>query len=151
MDSTGDRYWNRQAKSRETFVGEWYRTGDMYSVDGDGFYHHQGRDDDMLKVSGQWVYPTEIEDVVLQVDGIAEAAVVGAANNDGLVRIHLFVVADDPQGDPEALAAAITDLAAARLAIYKVPRNIHWIDAIPRTTTGKARRFLLRQQAEADR
>jgi benzoate-CoA ligase len=146
MHSVGDRYWNHQAKSRATFVGDWYRTGDLYSVDGDGYWHHQGRDDDMLKISGQWVYPTEIEDVVIAVDGVAETAVVGAANADGLVRLHLFVVAEESVADRAALAETIKAQAAARLAIYKVPRNIHFIDAIPRTATGKARRFLLREQ-----
>ncbi len=149
MSSVGDRYWNHQAKSRATFVGEWYRTGDMYSVDADGFWHHQGRDDDMLKISGQWVYPTEIEDVVIAVDGVAETALVGAANADGLVRLHLFVVAADGF-DRDALTETITAHAKERLAIYKVPRNIHFIDAIPRTATGKARRFLLRQQVEVE-
>ena len=150
MSSVGDRYWNHQAKSRETFVGEWYRTGDMYCVDADGFWHHQGRDDDMLKISGQWVYPTEIEDVVIAVDGVAETALVGAANADGLVRLHLFVVADDGVADHDALAETIKHHATTQLAIYKVPRNIHFIDAIPRTATGKARRFLLRQRVEAE-
>ncbi len=149
MSSVGDRYWNHQTKSRATFVGEWYRTGDMYSVDADGYWHHQGRDDDMLKISGQWVYPTEIEDVVIAVDGVAETALVGAANADGLVRLHLFVVARDG-ADRDALAETIKARAAERLAIYKVPRNIHFIDAIPRTATGKARRFLLRQQVEVE-
>ncbi len=149
MSSVGDRYWNHQAKSRATFVGEWYRTGDMYAVDADGFWHHQGRDDDMLKISGQWVYPTEIEDVVIAVAGVTETALVGAANVDGLVRLHLFVVADESVDDRDALAETITAHAKERLAIYKVPRNIHFIDAIPRTATGKARRFLLRRQVEA--
>ncbi|NCF11063.1 MAG: benzoate-CoA ligase family protein [Gammaproteobacteria bacterium] len=148
MPSVGDRYWNHQAKSRATFVGEWYRTGDIYSVDADGFWHHQGRDDDMLKISGQWVYPTEIEDVAIAVDGVAETALVGATNADGLVRLHLFVVAHDGV-DQDALAETIKSTATERLAIYKVPRNIHFIDAIPRTATGKARRFLLRRQVEA--
>jgi benzoate-CoA ligase len=100
----------------------------------------------MLKISGQWVYPTEIEDVVIAVDGVAETAVVGATNADGLVRLHLFVVAEESVTDRVALAETIKAHAAARLAIYKVPRNIHFIDAIPRTATGKARRFLLRDQ-----
>jgi len=147
MPSVGDRYWNHQAKSRATFVGEWYRTGDIYSVDAEGFWHHQGRDDDMLKISGQWVYPTEIEDVAIAVDGVAETALVGATNADGLVRLHLFVVARDGV-DRDALAETIKTKATERLAIYKVPRNIHFIDAIPRTATGKARRFLLRRQVE---
>jgi benzoate-CoA ligase len=121
----------------------------MYSVDADGFWHHQGRDDDMLKISGQWVYPTEVEDVVIAVGGVAETALVGAVNADGLVRLHLFVVAENGI-DRDALAETIKTQAAERLAIYKVPRNIHFIDAIPRTATGKARRFLLRQQVEAD-
>jgi len=146
MSSVGDRYWNHQAKSQATFVGEWYRTGDIYSIDADGYWHHQGRDDDMLKISGQWVYPTEIEDVVIDVEGVVETALVGAPNTDGLVRLHLFVVADDAVDDRDALMGTIKAQVTERLAIYKVPRNIHFIDAIPRTATGKARRFLLREQ-----
>ncbi len=144
MDSVADRYWNQQARSNASFVGTWFRTGDIYSCDADGFYFHEGRADDMLKISGQWVSPAEIEEQVLRLPQVADAAVVGAPNTDGLIRLALFVVPNGPSANREALGAAIQCALASALSIYKCPREIRLVDEIPRTATGKVQRFKLR-------
>ena len=144
MPSIADRYWNQQERSQAAFIGRWFRTGDMYRVDSDGFWHHAGRADDMLKISGQWVSPAEIEEQALKMAGIADAALVGAENADGLTRLALFAVAS-PGGGPDI--ASIGEALRQSLSIYKCPRDIYFVDEIPRTATGKVQRFLLRQRA----
>lgn len=145
MSGRCDRYWNQQALSRRVFQGEWFCTGDLVSRDGDGFFTHHGRADDLLRVSGQWVSPAEIEDVALAVPGIADAAVVGVPDADGLMRLVLFIVraADAPDG----IAAGLGQEFMARLAIFKCPKDIRIADALPRTATGKIQRFRLRDLA----
>ncbi len=144
IDSLFDRYWRQQARTRACFRDGWYCTGDMFSFDADGYWHHHGRADDMLKVSGQWVSPAEIEECVLGVGRIVEAAVVGAPDADGLVRTALFVVAADGT-DEQVLEADIRARMEARLAVYKRPRRVRFVDAIPRTATGKIQRYRLRE------
>ena len=144
MDSLADRYWNQQARSHAAFVGPWFRTGDIYVRDADGFYFHEGRADDMLKISGQWVSPAEVEEHVLKLTEVADAAVVGASNQDGLTRLALFIVPSDPAANREVMASTIQAALASALAIYKCPREIHLVDDIPRTATGKVQRFKLR-------
>ncbi|MCP5366547.1 MAG: benzoate-CoA ligase family protein [Hyphomicrobiales bacterium] len=138
-------YWGQDEKSRAVFRDGWYCTGDMFLRDAAGCYAHQGRGDDMLKISGQWVSPAEIEERVLTVPGVSEAVVVGARNADGLVRLALFVVAPDCR-DPAALERQIMDTCKAGLSIYKCPRRIFVVDDLPRTPTGKVQRFALRDQ-----
>ncbi len=146
-DSIADRYWNQCDRSKAAFVGPWFRTGDVYVTDPQGYYFQEGRSDDMLKISGQWVSPAEIEDEVLTLPQVADCAVVGAANADGLTRLALFVIPNDPQAERTALSAGIQEELKRRLSIYKCPREIHLIDEIPRTATGKVQRFKLREQA----
>lgn len=102
----------------------------------------------MLKVSGQWVSPAEIEECVLTVPRVAEAAVVGSENEDGLTRATLFVVAGNGV-DTGILADSIRETLTSRLSVYKCPRNIHFLDAIPRTSTGKVQRYKLRRMLTA--
>ncbi|MFN0301159.1 MAG: benzoate-CoA ligase family protein [Burkholderiales bacterium] len=149
MDSIADRYWNQQARSNDAFVGSWFRTGDVYRRDALGFYFHEGRADDMLKISGQWVSPTEIEEHVLTLTQVADAAVVGAANADGLVRLALFIVPNNRADDPAALVTTIQDALSSTLSIYKCPREVHLIDEVPRTATGKVQRFKLRARLDS--
>ncbi len=144
MDSVADRYWNQQARSNAAFVGSWFRTGDIYSRDADGFYFHEGRADDMLKISGQWVSPAEIEEHVLRLPEVADAAVVGAPNTDGLIRLVLFVVPNGRAADREGLGTAIQGALSSALSLYKCPRELRLVDEIPRTATGKVQRFKLR-------
>lgn len=144
------RYWHQPDRSAATFRDGWYGTGDIFVRDEDGYYHHQGRGDDMLKVSGQWVSPAEIEEHVLRHRGVIDAAVVGAPDRDGLVRLALFAVPADSHADQAALGEEVRLALAATLSIYKCPRRIIFVDQMPRTATGKIQRFLLRQMA-ADR
>lgn len=145
IDSLAARYWQQPERTEAAFHDGWYCTGDIFVLDEDGVYHHQGRGDDMLKVSGQWVSPAEIEEQVLRHPGISDAAVVGVPNADGLVRLTLFAVPNDPHADTEALTEDVRQSLMGALSIYKCPRRIVLIDQMPRTATGKIQRFLLRQ------
>lgn len=147
--SRADRYWNAQAKSQEAFQGAWFRTGDMYVVDSDGYWHHQGRADDMLKISGQWVSPGEIEDAALAHAGVKDACAVGLPDADGLPRVALFVVPPQSGADETALAENIRTALKAHLSPYKIPKWIKPVPEIPRTATGKAQRYVLRQKYES--
>jgi len=146
-DCLADGYWGQPEKTVAAFHDGWYCTGDMFTRDDDGWYYHQGRADDMLKVSGQWVAPAEIEDIVMADDRVGDAAVVSVSDRDGLACLAMFIVA--PETDAERLE---TDLRAAlleRLAVYKCPRRVYMVDDMPRTSTGKVRRFVLREMAAA--
>lgn len=119
----------------------------MLSRDEGGRYHYQGRDDDMLKISGQWVSPAEIEEHVIQNPQITEAAVVGVENADGLTRLALCAVLRDNGIDTDRLEDAVCDHLKSSLAIYKCPRRFVYLDEFPKTATGKLQRFKLRQIA----
>ncbi|HJV08985.1 MAG TPA: AMP-binding protein, partial [Acidimicrobiales bacterium] len=123
-------------------AGEWLCTGDRAVVDGDGFLHLQGRVDDVEQVGGISVSPLEIEAVLCRHPAVTEVAVAGVVDAEGASRLEAFVVAGGPPGDLEAELIA---LARAELAPFKVPRAVHLVDALPRTPTGKLRRFVLRQ------
>ena len=138
-------YWRRPDVSEAAIQDGWFRTGDVFSVDAEGWWTHHGRFDDLLKVSGQWVSPAEIEECAVAVPGVAEAAVVGVANADGLVRLALFLVAERSPG-PE-LERAVQQKMLDTLAVYKCPRRIVFVESIPRTATGKVQRYLLRRMA----
>jgi acyl-coenzyme A synthetase/AMP-(fatty) acid ligase len=140
-------YWNRLDTGRQTFVGEWLRTGDMFTRDADGFYHHAGRADDRFKVAGMWVAPADVEAALLAHADVADAGVVGATLDGGLVKAVAFVVpraGSSGTGLAEALAAHLE----ARLPAHQRPRRIHVVDALPRTATGKLQRYLLRERAQ---
>jgi len=144
MDSVAGGYWNLEERTEAVFKDGWYCTNDMFTVDEDGMYEHQGRADDMLKISGQWVSPTEIEEQVMLNPKVSEAAVVGIPNEDGLVRLALFLVAPDVTDDKDAFEKGLQDALIEKLSIYKCPRQIHYVDAMPLTATGKLQRFALR-------
>jgi benzoate-CoA ligase family protein len=145
--SASPGYWNRLDLSRRAFVGEWFRTGDVMTRDADGFYHHAGRDDELFKVAGQWVAPGEVEAVLLAHPGVAEAGVVGAAAERGLLKPVAFVVARG-EGEPEALAEALAAHVDERLPSHQRPRRIRVVPELPRTVTGKLQRYVLREWAE---
>ena len=140
-------YWQMPEKTKAVFKDGWFRTGDVFTVDREGWWSHQGRADDLVKVSGQWVSPAEIEECAASVDGILEALVVGSENEDGLVRLCMFLVARS--FDTEEVKRQVQEKLLASLAKYKCPRRVVFIDAIPRTATGKARRFRLRDWLSA--
>lgn len=143
MGSLCRGYWQQPDKTRTAFRDGWYRTGDVFTVDRDGWWHHQGRSDDLLKISGQWVNPAEIEECARAVAGVIDAVVVGAPNEDGLIRLTLFLVAAD--GDQYAVQKKVQEKLLATLSRHKCPRGIIFVDSIPHTATGKAQRFRLRE------
>ena len=142
-------YWTNREKTRATFQGEWTKTGDKYVRRDDGYFVYAGRGDDMLKVSGLYVSPFEVEAALVQHPAVLEAAVIGKTDADGLTKSKAFVVlkpghANDP-GLDEALKAFVKD----KLAPYKYPRYIEFIQELPKTATGKIQRFRLREREQA--
>jgi benzoate-CoA ligase family protein len=139
-------YWNQREKSLATFHGPWTRTGDRYVRDADGYYTYAGRADDMLKVGGIWVSPFEVESALGAHDAVLEAAVVGHADEEGLVKPRAFVVLKAKAGprEAEALADELKAFVKGRLAPYKYPRWIVFVDELPKTATGKIQRYKLR-------
>lgn len=140
-DSLASGYWCRTDVNRSTFLGEWMRTGDMYSRSADGFYTYLGRADDMLRVGGEWVSPAEVEAVLIQHPAVLEAAVVGRRDDTGVLRPIAFVTAKD--GIAPA-SAELEALCRAQLAGFKRPRDYVYVDSLPKTATGKIQRFKLR-------
>jgi benzoate-CoA ligase len=134
-------YWANQAKSRETFLGTWTRSGDKYLRNADGSYTYGGRSDDMLKVSGIYVSPFEVEATLVQHPAVLEAAVIGKTDADGLVKTKAFVVLKPGARLDEAELKAFVK---ERLAAYKYPRFIEFVAELPKTATGKIQRFRLR-------
>ena len=145
--SASPGYWNRLDLSRRAFVGEWFRTGDVMTRDADGFYQHVGRDDELFKVAGMWVAPSEVEAALLSHPHVAEAGVVGVPAEAGLVKPVAFVVGRGGD-EPEALAEALEAHLAATLPSHQRPRRIAVVDELPRTVTGKLQRHVLREWAE---
>jgi benzoate-CoA ligase len=139
-------YWNNREKTRRTFAGEWTRTGDKFRLDADGNYVHCGRADDMLKVGGIWVSPTEVESALIAHDDVLEAAVVGVADEQQLIKPKAYVVTKPGVRGDDALADALKQHVKSRLAPYKYPRWIVFVDELPKTATGKIRRHVLRER-----
>ena len=137
-------YWNRRAQTKDTFRGPWTRTGDNFEMDADGLLTYRGRNDDMLKVGGIYVSPFEVEGALVRHEAVLEAAVVGAADGDGLVKPKAFVaLRAGVEATPE-LAGELKAFVRADLAAYKYPRWIEFVDELPKTATGKIQRFKLR-------
>lgn len=144
-DSTCAAYWNRHEMTKRTIVGEWIRTGDQYRVDEDGYFWYAGRSDDMLKVSGIWVSPVEVESAIVEHSAVLECAVVAYEDDDGLIKPRAFVVLKDGAAAGDELAFTIQRFVKERIAPYKYPRWIDFVDELPKTATGKIQRFKLRQ------
>jgi len=143
--STAAFYWRRRAATKHTFRGEWVFTGDRYSVDADGYYTNHGRSDDLLRVSGHWVSPLEVESVLLRHAAVRECAVVARADGDGLIKPCAYVVCADGAAAAPALAEELKAFVKDALAPYKYPRWIEFIPELPKTSTGKIQRYRLRQ------
>jgi benzoate-CoA ligase len=145
-DSTSPGYWNRHECTKATMLGEWLRTGDMFYQDADGYFFFCGRTDDMLKVGGMWVSPVEVEGALLEHPAVLEVAVVGRGDADGLTKPHAFCVLHDGVAGTDALAAELREGVRRRLAGYKSPRWVDFVRGLPKTATGKIRRFALRSR-----
>lgn len=137
-------YWNNRPRSRQTFQGEWVRSGDKYRQREDGCYVYQGRMDDMLKVSGQYVSPVEVESALIEHEDVLEAAVVPKEDAERLVKPCAFVVL---KSGKTVTAQALQQHVKQRLAAHKYPRWIYFVNELPKTATGKVQRFKLREQA----
>lgn len=138
-------YNNLPRETGEQFRDGWFCSRDVFVRDGEGFYVHQGRSDELVKVAGQWVWPAEIEEAALAAPAVSEAACVPVVDGDGLQRLALFVTARD-RSDVEGAATA----ACERLPRHKRPKWIRAVDALPRTATGKVQRFKLREILERE-
>ena len=137
-------YWNDPEKTARTMVGDWVETGDTYFRDREGYYHYCGRNDDMLKVGGIWCSPIEIEARLVDHPGVLEAAVVGRPDGDGLVKPEAWVVLRQGVRPSPALAEELAVHCKGHLAPYKYPRQVHFVEELPRTATGKVQRYRLR-------
>jgi benzoate-CoA ligase family protein len=145
--STAVEYWNNPEKTTQTMLGEWLDTGDTYFRDEDGYYHHCGRSDDMIKVGGMWCSPVEIESQLVSHPGVLEAAVAGIPDSAGLVKPEAWVVLRSGVAPSETLAADLMAHCRTHLAPYKFPRKVHFCSGLPRTATGKIQRYVLRSRA----
>jgi benzoate-CoA ligase len=143
-DSTMAYYWNKHDKTRETLFGPWIQTGDKYWQDEDGSFWFAGRADDMLKVGGIWVSPVEVEATLIKHPAVLEAAVVGKADDDRLIKPKAFVVLKEPARACPALAEELKGFVKDRIAPYKYPRWVEFVGELPKTATGKIQRFKLR-------
>ena len=141
-------YWNNREQSRSTFLGEWTRSGDKYVEDENGYFIYCGRRDDMLKVSGMYVSPFEVEGVLQSHPDVLEAAVVGWPDTDRLIKPKAFVVLKAPENACDSVAQRLQDECRQKLAVYKYPRWIEFRTELPKTATGKIQRFKLRAEAE---
>jgi len=137
-------YWNNRSRSRSTFLGDWTRSGDKYSVTEDGYYIYAGRNDDMLKVSGIYVSPIEVESVLITHEAVLEAAVVGQQDVDKLIKPKAYVVLKPGVRSSPELSDVLKAHVKAHLAPYKYPRWFEFVAELPKTATGKIQRFKLR-------
>jgi len=144
-DSCCAYYWNQHEKSKATFRGEWTVTGDKYHVDADGYFTYEGRSDDMLKVSGQWVSPAEVEAALMGHASVLEAAVVGAKDKDELVKPKAYVVLKDGAAPGEGLADELKAFVKGSITPYKYPRWVVFTKELPKNAAGKIQRYKLRE------
>jgi len=140
-------YWNNREQSRATFLGEWTRSGDKYVEDENGYFIYCGRHDDMLKVSGMYVSPFEVEAVLQSHPEVLEAAVVGWPDVDALIKPKAFVVLKAPDRAGDELVRTLQDYCRQKLAPFKYPRWLEFRSELPKTATGKIQRFKLRAEA----
>lgn len=142
-DSAALCYWNAHEKSKETFAGDWCTTGDQFHVDENGYYWYHGRTDDMLKVSGVFVAPAEIENCLLQHEAVLECAVVGH-EFEGLIKPKAFIVLREGYSSSEQMGEEIKHFVKSNIAVYKYPRWIEFVDSIPKNDRGKTDRRKLK-------
>lgn len=143
-DSAALCYWNAHEKSKETFAGDWCTSGDQFHVDADGYYWYHGRTDDMLKVGGIFVAPSEIENCLLQHPAVVECAVIGHESTEGLVKPKAFVVLREGFAAADNTANDLKEFVKSQLAVYKYPRWIEFVASLPKNDRGKIDRKSLK-------
>ena len=145
-DSALAFYWAQHEKTKRSLFGDWFFSGDRYREDADGYLWYEGRSDDMIKISGLWVSPMEIEAALIEHQAVAESAVVGFEDEDGLNRIRAFVVVKEVEASA-GLATELQEHSKARLQRFQYPHEIVFVDELPKTITGKIQRYKLRERA----
>jgi benzoate-CoA ligase len=144
-DSTCVGYWNQHEKTKETFEGHWFRTGDKYYQDQEGYFWYAGRANDLFKVNGRWLSPAEVESALIAHPAIREAAVVARDDESGLTKSAAYVVVNAEFAASDQLTRDLQDWVAERIGAYKRPRWIEFLPELPKTATGKLQRFKLRE------
>ncbi len=148
-DSAFSYYWNKHEKTKLTVKGEWVVTGDRYHQDADGYFVYEGRSDDMLKVSGLWVSPAEVEAALMEHPAVLECGVVGAKDKDELVKPKAFVILKQGTQPSDALAEDMKTFVKGKIAPFKYPRWVEFVTELPKTATGKIQRYKLRDLSPA--
>jgi benzoate-CoA ligase family protein len=149
-ESLAPHYWNRPELTADRMRDGWFHSGDKYSVDEDGYFWYAGRADDMLRVSGQWVSPAEVEGALAEHAAVLEAAVVPHQEEDGLSTVKAFVVLKNGQSGTPGLAQEIQSFVKQRITPYKYPRRIEFLSELPKSAAGKLLRYKLREDRTVD-
>ncbi|MCD4720870.1 MAG: benzoate-CoA ligase family protein [Desulfobacula sp.] len=147
-DSTAAYYWNKHDKTKEAMMGEWFNTDDKFFVDEEGFYYYVGRSNDMLKVGGIWVSPIEVEACLIGHPSVLECAVVPGRDEENLVKPCAYIVLNKDFSPSDELEKEIKTYVKKELAHYKYPRWIYFVEDLPKTPTGKIKRFELKDLEE---
>ncbi len=147
--SIASAYWNQRDETKRNMLGEWFVTGDRYRVDEQGYYYFQGRSDDMLRVGGKWLAPGEVESAIEQHTAVAQSAVVGFRDQDDLIKPYAFVKLNTGVSPSESLKEEIQQFVRDRIAVYKFPRWIEFVDDLPKTAGGRVQRFVLQERLTA--
>ena len=148
-DSALALYWAQHEKTKRSLLGDWFSTGDRYRIDEDGFYWYEGRSDDMVKVSGLWISPIEIESVLMEHAAVAESAVVGISIG-GFTKIKAFVITKGEAAAGDALVMELQEHCKSRLQRFQYPHMIEFVPELPKTVTGKIQRYKLRELARQE-
>ena len=143
-DANAAYYWNKHEQTNRTMQGEWLKTGDTYYCDDEGYYWYCGRSDDMFKVGGLWVSPIEIENTLMEHSAVLEVGVIGATDADGLLKPKAYVLLKSEFKACDELRTELQTYVKNKLAPYKYPRWVEFVDDLPKTVTGKIQRFRLR-------
>jgi benzoate-CoA ligase len=138
-------YWNQHEKTKQTFVGQWFRTGDKYYQDADGYFWYAGRADDLFKVGGRWLSPAEVESALVAHPAVQQAAVIAREDSNKLAKPVAYVVLNDDFRAGDGLVQELQDWVGERLGDYKRPRWIEFLPDLPKTATGKLQRYKLRE------
>ncbi|MBI5684204.1 MAG: benzoate-CoA ligase family protein [Verrucomicrobia bacterium] len=148
-ESVAAGYWNKHEQTKETFRGEWINTHDKFSMDEDGYYWYSGRTDDMFKVSGLAVWPSDVEHVLQEHPAVLESGVIGVLDDDGLTKVRAYVALKDSHAPTEELVRELQAFVKSNTAPHKYPRSIVFVKELPKTASGKIQRYKLRKMAAA--
>jgi len=148
-DATAPYYGNKEEQTKRTMQGDWLKTGDTYYRDEEGYFWYCGRSDDMLKVGGLWVSPIEVENTLVEHPSVLEAAVTGETDQDGLIKPKAYVLLKGEYQASEQLKEELQSFVKGKLAPYKYPRWLEFVEELPKTVTGKIQRFKLREKTKA--